>query len=221
MPLVAANDYRTDALTVQRHVAFLRGINLGKRRVKMDELRRAFESLEHDNVATYIASGNVIFDHQGSNLAALESRIEAHLETVLGFAVDTFVRALPELERITRLDAVAHARAEGFNIHVIFLRRDAGTGVERALGAFEGPDDRFHVRGREVLWLRRGRMTDSLVRDRDLQKAFAGLGNTMRNMNTVEQITAKFGSGHGFRRCNAPCSHTSRCSTCDSGSGRL
>jgi len=45
-----------------RYVAFLRGINLGKRRVKMEQLRRHFEGFGLENVATFIASGNVVFD---------------------------------------------------------------------------------------------------------------------------------------------------------------
>ncbi|NIP60050.1 MAG: DUF1697 domain-containing protein, partial [Gemmatimonadetes bacterium] len=46
---------------MSRHVAFLRGINLGDRRVKMDRLRRHFEAMDLGDVATFIASGNVIF----------------------------------------------------------------------------------------------------------------------------------------------------------------
>ncbi|MFN8634359.1 MAG: DUF1697 domain-containing protein [Chloroflexota bacterium] len=43
-----------------RYVAFLRGINLGKRRVKNDDLERAFASMGFSGVKVLIASGNVI-----------------------------------------------------------------------------------------------------------------------------------------------------------------
>ena len=44
------------------HVALLRGINLGPhKRVAMPALRTLVESLGHTDVATYIASGNVVF----------------------------------------------------------------------------------------------------------------------------------------------------------------
>ncbi|MGH7445579.1 MAG: DUF1697 domain-containing protein [Longimicrobiales bacterium] len=176
----------------QRYVALLRGINLGNRRLRMDELRRAFEALGLENVATFIASGNVVFDHGRSGLAALESRLEAHLESALGFRTDTFVRGLDELADISRADGIDVARDDGFNIHVMFLRRPPASDIVRALGALEGPDDRFDVRGREVLWLRRGRLTDSPVKDRDLQKALGKAANTMRNLNTIEKIVAKY-----------------------------
>ena len=46
-----------------RYIAFLRGINVGKhRRITMAELKAAFEASGYRDVATYIASGNVIFD---------------------------------------------------------------------------------------------------------------------------------------------------------------
>ena len=45
------------------YIAFLRGINVGAHnRMKMDELRALFESLDYDDVETYIQSGNVVFE---------------------------------------------------------------------------------------------------------------------------------------------------------------
>jgi uncharacterized protein (DUF1697 family) len=179
-------------MTMNRHIAFLRGINLGRRRVKMDELRRAFEAFGLSDVATWIASGNVIFPHSGSDLSALEAGLEAHLAKSFGYDVATFVRPVAELERITQLDLVEPARAEGFNLHVIFLRNKPGAGTTRALAVLDGPDDQFHVPGREVLWLRRGRLTDSPVNGRELEKALGSPAYTMRNLNTVEQIVARY-----------------------------
>ena len=55
-----------------RFVAFLLAINVGKGHVvKMDSLRRAFESLGFSKVETFIASGNVIFDTGAGNPKAL------------------------------------------------------------------------------------------------------------------------------------------------------
>ena len=49
-----------------RYVAFVRGINVGGKTVKMAELKKMFESLGFSGVSTYKASGNVIFDAGGS-----------------------------------------------------------------------------------------------------------------------------------------------------------
>jgi len=183
-----------------RHVAFLRGINLGERRVKMDRLRGHFEAMGLDDVATFIASGNVIFEHEGSDLARLEREIEGHLEEALGFAAATFVRSLAELDELTGLDRVSDAVDAGFTPYVTFLRRPSGQAVEEALDALEGPDDRFHVRGREVLWFRRGRLTDSPISTAELEEIVGKGENTRRKLNTVRRIVSKFGRDGGDAR---------------------
>ncbi len=49
------------------YLAFLRGINLGKRRIEMARLRTLFVELKFADVATFIASGNVIFASRRAN----------------------------------------------------------------------------------------------------------------------------------------------------------
>lgn len=176
-----------------RFAAFLRGINLGKRRVKMDDLRAHVEELNVDNVATFLASGNVAFDHPGPDLAELEEKFEDHLEVALGFGTDTFVRPMERLAEILALEEVEEAEAEGFTPYVTFLKDDANEDVQTALAELETPDDAFRVLGREVLWFRRGRLTDSEIETRDLEKAFGGATSTRRKLNTVRRIVAKLG----------------------------
>jgi len=114
---------------VSRLAAFLRGINLGGRRVTNDRLREPFEALGLEGVATYRASGNVIFDDPGIAAAELESE-----------------------------------------------------------------DDRFLALGTELVWLRRGRLSDSPIETRHLEAALGGPDHTMRTLGTVERIVDKFGS---------------------------
>ena len=176
----------------RRLVAFLRGINLGGRRVTNDELRTHFEALGLTGAAPFLASGNVVFDAPGSDHVAVERTIEAHLEESLGYPVPTFVRSLEALERLTRLDAVSEA-PEDVNIYVTFLRRMADDGIGERLRELETPDDRFTVEGREVVWLRRGGISDSDISTRELESALGGADHTRRNLNTVRRILSKFG----------------------------
>src|SRR5437660_1567039 len=83
-----------------RYVSFLRGINLGGRRVKMDQLRALFEALKFSDVSTFIASGNVLFGAPSLDAGSLEGQIEHHLEQSLGYPVDTFLRTPSELAAI-------------------------------------------------------------------------------------------------------------------------
>lgn len=181
-----------------RYVAFLRGINLGNRRVKMADLRAHFENLGLDGVGSHIASGNVIFAHEGSDIDALEDRIEAHLEDALGFFTDTMIRSLESVDALTRLSLVDEAEADGFTVYVTFAKERLGADVEEAFGDLETPDDRFHVREREVLWLRRGGISDSTIKTRHLESAFDGIANTRRKVSTLRKMVEKFSaSGDG------------------------
>src|SRR5882757_8621427 len=84
------------------YIAFLRGMNLGKRNVKMDELRGLFSELKLANVRSYIASGNIIFDTKEKDEKKLTGKIEKHLKDGLGYDVKVMLRSRAELEAVLK-----------------------------------------------------------------------------------------------------------------------
>lgn len=174
-----------------QYIAFLRGINLGKRRLKMDRLKALFEELPLADVSTFIASGNVVFSSGGRDSAALERKIEKHLEAALGYDVDTFVRTAGELAEVVAFSG-GDAAADGEGVYVSFFREPLGAAQVRQLAAVVTPTDRFVVRGRELYWLCRTRMSESTVWASPAMKA-VGLPktNTMRNLTTLRKLAAK------------------------------
>jgi uncharacterized protein (DUF1697 family) len=85
-----------------RFVALLRGVNVGgNNRVGMADLRQVFMGDGYANVATYIQSGNVIFDADGIG-AGLEPRIEDMLVREFGLAVIVVVRSLAQMRNVAR-----------------------------------------------------------------------------------------------------------------------
>lgn len=176
-----------------RLVAFLRGINLGGRRVTNEELRGHFESLGLEGVSPYLASGNVVFDDPGTGRADLEEEIEAHLEGALGYEVHTFVRSLPELRGVLRSDAVAGA-PDDVNVYVTFLRGEPDAGTAERLTAVESGDDRLLPLEREIVWHRRGGIADAPISARDWERALGGPEHTRRSVNTLRRLVAKFES---------------------------
>ncbi len=176
-----------------RYIAFLRGINVGGHRVKMDRLRDLFADLEFSHVATFIASGNVIFEAPAMDATGIEKQIEAHLERSLGYEVETFVRTPSELASIVAFQPFASedVEAPAHTLHVAFLR-DAPSGeAERKLLAFRTEMDDFWVHGRELYWLCRGKITDSMVNWRLVAKAVT-LRSTMRNVTMLRKLAAKY-----------------------------
>ncbi len=83
-----------------QYIAFLRAINIGGHTVKMDELRRQFESWGFTGVETFIASGNVIFETEPDSPQQLESLLEGRLLQALGYQAATFIRTPAELTAI-------------------------------------------------------------------------------------------------------------------------
>lgn len=159
----------------------------------MDALRLVFESLKCKHVGTVIASGNVIFESAVRDDMALARKIENHLHQELGYEVRTFIRTPEELSSITVFEPFPDlcGEATGRAVHVAFLQEPPGADAARKLEPFATESDKFHIAGREVFWLRLGRMSDSDFSGAILEKTLQ-LSATLRNMTTVRKIGAKF-----------------------------
>src|SRR5882724_2010971 len=134
-----------------QYIAFLRGINLGDRRLKMEQLKSLIEEMKFANVATFIASGNVLFESKAKGDLKLAKTIEAHLEQALGYDVDTFVRTREEVAAVTAFRPFPKADLESptNTLHVGFLRETPSPELANALVACKTEIDEFCVEGRE------------------------------------------------------------------------
>lgn len=176
-----------------RFVAFLRGINVGGHRLKMDRLRALFAEAGFTNVSTFIASGNVIFDAPTDDEPQVVARIQAHLKAQLGYEVATYLRTLPELQEIlARRPFAPHLLDEpGNGLYVTFLSDVPPKEAASLLASLQTPDDFFAIEGREMYWLRRGRLSDSTVSLKELATV-PGEAGTMRNVTTLRKLIAKY-----------------------------
>lgn len=180
---------------VIRYVAFLRAVNVGGRVVKMDTLRRVFESLGYTDVQTFIASGNVVFDTKARDRTALERKIASHLERALGYAVPTFIRSPQEITAIAAYEPFpASVVGSGFHIlTVMFMADGAPDDLGQRMQEHRTVIDDFHVHGRELYWLCRASTMKSLVVWDRVAKAAKLPPLTARNVTTVRKLAAKYG----------------------------
>lgn len=176
---------------MDRYVAFLRGMNIGGRRIKNDELRRSFEEMELDEVACFRASGNVIFAAAGEDEAELAAKIEASLGESLGYEVPVFLRSAAELRAIAAHDPfdpnVVEVSAGKLQISLLTDKPKAS--VRREVLAMSTDEDRLALEGRELYWLPSGGMLDSSL-DHDAIDALLDR-STRRTKGTIDQIAAK------------------------------
>ncbi|HXQ88752.1 MAG TPA: DUF1697 domain-containing protein [Solirubrobacterales bacterium] len=179
---------------MDRYVAFLRGMNLGNRRIKNEELRRHFEAMGLEEVATFRASGNVIFSAPKREAEArLAGRVEAELDERLGYDVPVFLRSAAELAAVAAREpfaAKAVAKSKG-KLQVSFLKRKPTAAARKKALALATYEDLLAIEGRELYWLPSGGISES---DLDLKAIDAALGaGTLRTMGTIEQIAARLG----------------------------
>jgi uncharacterized protein (DUF1697 family) len=180
---------------VPKHIAFLRGINVGGHRVGRDELRSCFEELGYEDVVTFRASGNVIFEAGREAPAKMATRIETALAKALGYGVPAFVRTTAELRAIADHQpfAASLVEASAGKLQVAFFSTKPRAKGWKELEALATDDDRLALEGRELYWLPSGGILDSALDMNMIEKALGPM--TMRTKNTVDQIAAKYLSG--------------------------
>ena len=114
------------------HVALLRGINLGPhKRVAMPALRALVEGLGHSDVATYIASGNVVFS-SGKADATLADDLEKAIADELGVTCRVVTLSREELARVVA-DNPYPDEPDPKRVHAIFLTGAPGQAAEKRL----------------------------------------------------------------------------------------
>ena len=159
------------------YVALLRGVNLGKRNLKMDELRKIATNLGLDSAKTYIASGNLLF-RSAKGEKALKAELEAAIGEHMGAKVGVMIRAADELVGVLAENPLER-EAPSLTV-AIFL--DDAPPADAAEAAKNVDGERIALGKREIyVHYPRGQGQSRLA----IPAAAQG---TARNMNTVAKL---------------------------------
>jgi uncharacterized protein (DUF1697 family) len=166
-------------------------MNLGRRRIKNDELCAHFEAMGFSGVEVFLASGNIIFEASSDTSAALATRIEEGLRSSLGYEVSTFLRTEEEVRRIAAREPFPRElERTGGKIQVALLSSKPADAAREVVLTLETEDDRLAIHGRELFWLPSGNLSESVL---DFKSIEAALGRmTVRTKRTVERIVARY-----------------------------
>jgi uncharacterized protein (DUF1697 family) len=181
---------------VSLYAAFLRGMNVGGHRLTNEELRAHFTAMGFTDVATFRASGNVVFadDRLQSDARAereVAGEIEQGLSSALGYEVPTFIRTAQELHEMAAEQpfAAAHVERSAGKLQVALLHAPPSPSARKAVLALSSDSDRLSFGARELYWLPSAGLLESPL---DLKLIGKLLGTmTTRTQGTIEQITAK------------------------------
>ena len=150
----------------------------------MNALREAFESLGFLRVATFLGSGNVVFETRARDVGTLERKIERRLQQALGYEVRVFLRTHAELKEISAFEPFENTVVQGADLNIIFLAHDLDEGPKAKLVAPRTRMDGFRVHGREIYWWRRKRPGTSLFSTVPLAKML----RVFRSTNTIRKL---------------------------------
>jgi len=174
-----------------QYIAFLRAINVGGRRLKMDVLRDIFIGINGlSQIETFIASGNVIFDSD-TDPQILEPQIETVLNDKLGYIVETFIRTFEDLRHITQNIPFSDYNPDADSLYIGFLRDAPSDEAQAKLAMLQSDIDLLQVNKRELYWLCRKSISESKLSGNKIEKTLS-MPTTLRDISTIHKLLAKY-----------------------------
>ncbi len=165
-------------------VCLLRGVNVGGKKVAMQDLRELIEGLGHEDVATYIQSGNVVFRARSGGVTKLAGDIQKAIKKELGLDVSVLLRSPDELGEVTGGNPFPGVEDK---LHVTFLDAKPAASKVAAVDQDAYAPDAFEVVGREVyLHCPDGYGRSKLINSFWEKKL--GVAATTRNWRTVNKL---------------------------------
>jgi len=172
---------------LKRHIALLRGINVGKaKRVQMADLRVLMHDLGFANVRTLLNSGNAVFDAQGGTAAAHARRLRAAIHETLGVDCEVVVKTAADLAAVIAEHPLRRHANDDARMLVMFTQEASALAELEPLAAADWAPEAFAA-GRHAAWLW---CADGVI-DSRIAKAVGKLlkeRGTARNWATVANL---------------------------------
>ena len=169
-----------------RYVAFLRGVNVNGRTIRMADLTKTIEDLGYEDVRTVQASGNVVFTTSKAK-AAVKKAVEAQLSDTFGYSA--FVVVLTAAE-VTSIVTACPFDSAG-DRHAYVMVSSAKAALTELGKADVDPDmEEVTVGAKALYWhVRKGHSTKTPFAKAAARPKYVS-AVTSRNLNTMNRIEA-------------------------------
>ncbi len=176
----------------RKHVALIRGINVGRaKRVAMADLRALVVDLGYGDVRTLLNSGNVVFTVPASARNDPGPRIERAITSRLGISARVTVLTRAELAAVVAENPLVGVASEPSRLLVTVLTDPADRKRLLPLARQDWAPDVLAVGARVAyLWCPKGMLESRLA---DAVSRLLGDGATTRNWATVTKLHALVG----------------------------
>lgn len=170
------------------YLALFRAVNVsGHNIIKMEHLRKLMEDNGFKNVATYIQSGNVVFDIDETDKGKIGRSIEVLLYKEYGHDVFTFLLDRADVQKAIDNNTYTKPEPEPSGVKkyfVTFLSGDATTQGLDQMKKYNRSDDEFKAVG-NVLYLKLSQSAADSKLNNSFIEGKLGLKSTTRNWNTT------------------------------------
>jgi len=172
-----------------KYFAFLRAINVGgKNLIKMDTLKRIFESVGFKNVRTYIQSGNIVFETAERSKEKIIKKTEKELHKYVGEDVLVFLRTFSEVEALVKYNPFGKIiTAPRTKLYVSFINDELKTKPKLPLLSDKKDVEVIAVKNCEVYCITKEINGRFGFPNNFVEKEF-GIPATTRNWNTINKI---------------------------------
>jgi len=171
------------------YISLLRGINVsGQKKVKMAELKSIYQSLNFENVMTYIQSGNVVFQSD-KDPETLKLLVETAIKEYFNFEVPVLILTKSHLVNTAKCLPFTsiNIETEGSKIIVFFLSENVSANQRYIIETYLTNSEQL-IMGKDVIYLYcplglgKSKLTNKLIETK------LKLTSTARNIKTVHKL---------------------------------
>jgi uncharacterized protein (DUF1697 family) len=171
-----------------KYVALLRGVNVGGRTLRMNELKACLEALGLEDVKTVLQSGNAVFNATTKDANMLRTQIEEALTEAFSYPAKVFVITTDELKTIVAANPYNNAPADEHQYIVFFSDGLEKVIVEETEPLLDASVEAVQTGDGVVYWRVKKGQTLKSVFGKALGKAAYRNNLTNRNVNTLQKI---------------------------------
>ena len=171
-----------------KYIAMLRGINVsGQKLIKMADLRESMTRLGLEDVATYVQSGNILFNTQETDLRVIAERISSQIKKDFTFDVPCLVRTADYFKMVLTNNDFLQQGKEEKRCYVTFLEEEPDPMYLQKIDPQQYAPEAFIVKGNLLYFYSpegygKAKMSNNFFEQKLKVKA------TTRNWNSVNKL---------------------------------
>lgn len=168
---------------MKKYIAFLRGINVGNIRIKMPDLKIAFEKMGFQNAKTFLQTGNVVFDSE-KNVSEIKVILEKGLSETFHYQAFVLIYEFDVLAEI--IAKYPFEKDENNHAYVVFVEGEAI--FEELINIAETVEEEISKGNTVLYWkVQKGESLNTPF-SKISAKAKYKSTTTVRNINTLEKM---------------------------------